>query len=717
MKQQKRLFAFLLALALMAGLMPSLAAGAYAVPEGYTAIATPAELDAVRDNLAGKYILVNDIDLSGWGNWVPIGYLTDYASQEFTGVFDGNGKTIRGMRMEREYSRSLSYPAHGLFWVLNQAVIENLNMMDVFVEARDGAMGAIAGRAAGSTLRNCSVKGKINSVGMDLVCAGGLLGSGSSNTVLEDLRFDGDIFGKDTDQTTNRIYIGGIAGVGGVAVRCESSGTMNIASAAIAGGISGSLNGAADCVNKMNISSGTGPISWVKSDVGGIAGHHGNIYGDAMLRCKNEGNIIGSRNVGGIAGEATAPVLSSENSGSVSAIEGTAPSLGGIAGYAKQTVLRGCTNTGEIGLHTIAYHAGGVAGNMEESQMLYCRNLGKIDAVHGSQPSSYVYCGGLVGFAEGSASVGAVGSSHLYANYNMGDVYAAAGSANGNTGKVAAAGGIAGGLHGLQSTMADCYNRGNVEAVSESAAYAGGLVASVGFENTHIYIGSSYSSGKVTAAAESSKETGGFAGWARGVNFYNCYYYTPDHPLPAMLGSRAQENTRVYRSAHLTAEQMKQAGSFAGFDFTNIWEIAPGQNGGMPRLRALQQPDSSRAGMPADYGRRPITEEEMPPEPLRLISSSGSFTMDYLGFLQLDVIGGVGSFIWKISEPDLQKVRYVGRSGGYFKIISLPNFVKSSKVTITVTDSLNREASCEANIKPTFLQWMKIIFLFGWIWM
>jgi len=36
-------------------------------------ISTPAQLDAVRDNLTAHYKMVNDIDLAKWGDWEPIG--------------------------------------------------------------------------------------------------------------------------------------------------------------------------------------------------------------------------------------------------------------------------------------------------------------------------------------------------------------------------------------------------------------------------------------------------------------------------------------------------------------------------------------------------------------------------------------------------------------------------------------------------------------------
>ena len=96
----KRIISTLLSLALLIGILPISATGAAlaaravsSVPDGYTGIYTAEDLNSVRNNLSGKYILMNDINLSSWGEWTPIG--TDRAP--FTGVFDGNGWSITDM--------------------------------------------------------------------------------------------------------------------------------------------------------------------------------------------------------------------------------------------------------------------------------------------------------------------------------------------------------------------------------------------------------------------------------------------------------------------------------------------------------------------------------------------------------------------------------------------------------------------------------------------
>ena len=74
-------------------------------PSGYTPIYSIADLYGINNNLSGKYILMNDIDMSStapggdwdFGNgWNPIGYI-DGKTYYFNGVFDGNGYKIKNM--------------------------------------------------------------------------------------------------------------------------------------------------------------------------------------------------------------------------------------------------------------------------------------------------------------------------------------------------------------------------------------------------------------------------------------------------------------------------------------------------------------------------------------------------------------------------------------------------------------------------------------------
>ena len=70
------------------------------VPEGYTAVRTMEDLYAIRSNPTGKFILMNDIDMSatapggewdGGNGWTPI--------PTFSGILDGNGYALSNMNI------------------------------------------------------------------------------------------------------------------------------------------------------------------------------------------------------------------------------------------------------------------------------------------------------------------------------------------------------------------------------------------------------------------------------------------------------------------------------------------------------------------------------------------------------------------------------------------------------------------------------------------
>ena len=88
-------------------------AGGSGIADDPWQIATAEQLDLVRNDLTAHYILIDDIDLSGYENWMPIGSFQplsdapedaeiphpDYA---FTGTFDGAGHTISNLTVSGE---------------------------------------------------------------------------------------------------------------------------------------------------------------------------------------------------------------------------------------------------------------------------------------------------------------------------------------------------------------------------------------------------------------------------------------------------------------------------------------------------------------------------------------------------------------------------------------------------------------------------------------
>jgi len=149
-------------------------------------VETAADLNGVRDYLSAHFIQMADIDLSGYENWEPIGTYVDEQELEFRGIYDGNGHTIRHLKInliDREWV--------GLFGATNNAAIKNLDLIDVDVsgginEDGDRVYGSIVGALAGLVFRNtdiinCRSTGNVTGSGLAGGLAGQVVGSNISD--------------------------------------------------------------------------------------------------------------------------------------------------------------------------------------------------------------------------------------------------------------------------------------------------------------------------------------------------------------------------------------------------------------------------------------------------------------------------------------------------------------------------------------------------------
>lgn len=301
-------------------------------------------------------------------------------------------------------------------------------------------------------------------------------------------------------------------------------------------------------------------------------------------------SVNGGGHVGAVVGSLAAGEIS--NCYNTCTISSNGPA-GGIAGNVrtlseKDTTITCCYNNGNI-LGEGYYH-GGIIGLCEDSgnYISECYNVGSI---FGSER-----VGGIVGET--------TRDTYVNSCYNNGDIHGTAwvggivgiagnvsdsfnnGSVSGNTG----VGGIAGYINcGYES---DCYNAGEIFANN----IAGGIAGEISVNGTYkeyVEMSSCYSIGKVNCDGEI---TGGIVGRLYSTNgtFYaydamlikNCYYLESS----ASIEIGANEGTRGTRTItnvlSLSADQMKNADSFNGFDFDTIWTMdAPAYE--YPALRAL----------------------------------------------------------------------------------------------------------------------------------
>jgi len=167
-----------------------LAVTAATVPSGYTGIYNASDLNNIRNNLSGSYILMNDIDLGGM-NWTPIGT----SSSMFTGILNGNGHSIKNLTIDVTSSQEIRV---ALFGYIEGGCVLNLGLVGGSIQATTTATGyfpinaaPLACRVGNSTIQNCystvnvTVTGRDSTDQNNIAVAGGLvtyLQNGSSLT-------------------------------------------------------------------------------------------------------------------------------------------------------------------------------------------------------------------------------------------------------------------------------------------------------------------------------------------------------------------------------------------------------------------------------------------------------------------------------------------------------------------------------------------------------
>jgi len=125
----------------------------------------------------GKYFkLMNDIDLSGYPNWNPIGdrnICVGDACAEFEGYFDGNGKVVENLTINKPAASPI-----GLFGgVVGNATIVNLGVVNCNVIGQNCVGGLVGEIYSGTTIviSGCYTTGSVSGN-----YVGGLVGSGST---------------------------------------------------------------------------------------------------------------------------------------------------------------------------------------------------------------------------------------------------------------------------------------------------------------------------------------------------------------------------------------------------------------------------------------------------------------------------------------------------------------------------------------------------------
>ncbi len=323
-------------------------------------IRTAEDLDKVREDLDGFYVLANDIDLAGFngGQWVPIG---DNGGG-FTGIFYGGGHTIKNLKITEDVRQY-----NGLFGVVElddslDGMVIDVHLAQtriVFDSDMRLSVGGICGYLGSEAiLYNCSNSGMVSISADDYFMAGGICGQNH-----------GMIVNCQNTALVSASTTGGICAVneaGGYVGLCSNDGTIQSYRTSkktailnyYAGGISGVNMG------RIGRCGNTGAVSSAPS-----SNPPASVSGGISAQTKSSGAIIDCYNAGGI---------------SASIYEGSLAAAGGIGGRS----------------------AGGIANT---------HNAGNVRA---NNPKSDVYAGGICGQADDGSGPGHVESS-VYVSGNV----------------------------------------------------------------------------------------------------------------------------------------------------------------------------------------------------------------------------------------------------------------------------------------------------------
>ena len=323
------------------------------VPAGFTGVYTAADLLAISDAPNDNYILMADIDLSGY-KWKPL-----CSAYPFTGVFEGNGHVITGLN-----------GCGGLFDSVKDGTVRNVGVENATIypditvynlSPIGGIVGELRSSLGLAMVSNCYFSGNIHdlqppaSASLSSCTMGGIVGEclNSLGLTVEHCWMKGDIV---SDYLSS--IIGGIVGI-------SETSTIN------------------DCIHMGNIRA----VTQKRALIGGICG---NGYGE-FIDCQNWGSITyqgPEANVAGIINYSASPgpeLTRCMNAADISVTDTTegsdnsqASTVGGLLSYSES--LYDCFNCGDIFADGCC-KVGGLAGGGPRLAR-NCYNTGRITAVN-----------------------------------------------------------------------------------------------------------------------------------------------------------------------------------------------------------------------------------------------------------------------------------------------------------------------------------------------
>jgi hypothetical protein len=267
------------------------------------------DLDAIRDNLSGRYLLMNDLDSTTAGyeelasptanqgkGWQPVG--TSY-DDSFTGTFDGQGYEISDLFINRT---DKGMKGIGLFGYVDEGgAIKNLGVVNADVTGFR-SVGGLVGSNDG-TVSNSYSSGNVTG----LWFVGGLLGSNYGHWILCEVTVSDSY---SSSKVTGEGAVGGLVGdnMYGIVSKCYSTGNVSANQYPDVGGLVG-RNDRGTVIDSHSTGSVTG-----NSSVGGLVGENDE---GIVSNSYSSGNVSGNSSVGGLVGWNRGTVSNSYSTGHV----------------------------------------------------------------------------------------------------------------------------------------------------------------------------------------------------------------------------------------------------------------------------------------------------------------------------------------------------------------------------------------------------------------
>ncbi|MBB3069227.1 putative repeat protein (TIGR02543 family) [Paenibacillus baekrokdamisoli] len=314
--------------------LPDFAGGSGSSSDPYQ-IETAYQLNAVRNypNSSDHFKLTKDIDLISYGSgegWTPIG---SWDVNGFRGTFNGNGKTIRNLNINRP---TVDFQA--LFGLTERtATISDVNLIDVKVIGKNNSASLVAQNQG--TVDKVSVSGEVtgfNSIGgLVGVSSSGKIINSSANVKVEGTDNIGGLIGDANNQekvdnnyavgnVTGKLSVGGLIGVGIV----NTSINNNYAVGNVSGEMYiGGLIGYSGNNTSLDKNYATGNVKGSAVQVGGLIGYSSD---EVVSNSFALGNVTGVNLVGGLIGFNSNTTFS--NNYATGKVTGN-PHTGGLIGY------------------------------------------------------------------------------------------------------------------------------------------------------------------------------------------------------------------------------------------------------------------------------------------------------------------------------------------------------------------------------------------------